>query len=72
MMIARVSCLDKLLQIYYIGLKTLDRALSPPICDEEIPIKLINKEIQPFVKILIEKVEELNYRARDISLNSLI
>jgi len=72
MMIAKVSCLDKLLQIYFIGLKTLAKALSPPICDGSIPTKMLNREVQPFISILVEKIEELNYRARDISLNSLI
>ena len=72
MMIAKVSCLDKLLQIYFIGLKTLSKALSPPICDNSIPTKMLNREVQPFVSILVEKIEELNYRAKDISLNSLI
>ena len=45
MMIAKVSCLDKLLQIYFIGLKTLAKALSPPICDGTIPTKLVNREV---------------------------
>lgn len=73
MMIAKVSCMDKLLQIYFIGLKTLAKALSPPIYDgHSIPAKVVNREVQPFISILVEKIEELNYRARDISLNSLI
>ena len=71
-MIAKVACMDKLLQIYFIGLKTLSKALSPPINDGQIPAKMLNREVQPFVNILCEKIEELNYRARDISLNSLI
>lgn len=72
MMIAKVSCLDKLLQIYFVGLKTLAKALSPPICDGTIPTKMLNREVSPFISILVEKITELNYRARDISLNSLI
>ena len=72
MMVAKVACLDKLLQIYFIGLKTLNRALSPPICTGDIPVKTVNREIQPFVSILAEKIQELNFRARDISLNSLL
>ena len=45
MMVARVACLDKLLQIYFIGLKTLGRALNPPICTVDIPSKMVNREI---------------------------
>ena len=45
MMVARVACLDKLLQIYFIGLKTLGRALNPPICTVDIPPKMVNREI---------------------------
>ena len=72
MMIAKVSCLDKLLQIFFIGLKTLTKAMSPPIFHSSLPPKMVNREVLPFVSILVEKIEELNYRARDISLNSLI
>ena len=43
--IAKVSCMDKLLQIYFIGLKTLSKALSPPINDGSIPAKIINREV---------------------------
>ena len=35
-------------------------------------MKVLNREVQPFVGIIIEKIEELNFRAREISLNSLI
>ena len=45
MMIAKVSCMDKLLQIYFIGLKTLAKALNPPINDGSIPTKLLNREV---------------------------
>ena len=45
MMVARVACMDKLLQIYFIGLKTLGRALNPPICTVDIPAKMVNREI---------------------------
>ena len=71
-MVARVACLDKLLQIYFIGLKTLGRALNPTICTVDIPPKMVNREIQPFIGILENKIEELNFRAKDFSLNSLI
>ena len=33
---------------------------------------MVNREVLPFVSILVEKIEELNYRAKEISLNSLI
>ena len=50
----------------------LQTAMAPPICGDEIPAKLINNAVKPFVQILIEKIGELNYRARDISLHTLI
>lgn len=70
--VAKIACLDKLLQIYFIGLKILDTALEPPICGDDIPPKVINNAIKFFVPLLIEKIGELNYRARDISLISLV
>lgn len=46
--------------------------MKPPICGEEILPREINKEIQPFIKVLMTKVEELNYRVRDVTKESLI
>lgn len=46
--------------------------MAPPICGDDIPHKVINNAVKPFVKIYIEKISELNYRARDISLHSLM
>lgn len=70
--LALQSCRDKLLQIYFIGLKILQTALQPPICGDDIPHKIINNALKPFIRMLIDKISELNFRARDISLHSLI
>lgn len=72
MEMARMACEDKILQIYYIGLKILSTALAPPVCGKDVSPKLINKILKEFTPILIEKVSELNYRARDISLHTLL
>lgn len=70
--VAKIACLDKLLQIYFIGLKVLQTAMAPPICGEDIPPKVINNAIKFFVPLLLDKISELNYRARDQSLISLV
>lgn len=67
-----MACEDKILQIYYIGLKILSTALAPPVCGRDVSPKLINKILKEFTPILIEKISELNYRARDISLHTLL
>jgi centrosomal protein CEP104 len=46
--------------------------MAPPICGEDIPPKVINAAVKPFIHMLIDKIGELNYRARDISLHCLI
>lgn len=69
---AQQACRDKLLQIYFLGLKILGQALHPSICGDDIPHKLINQTLRPFIIMLIDKISELNFRARDISLHSLI
>lgn len=46
--------------------------MSPPVCGPEISPKIINQQVKYFVPLLIEKIEELNYRARDLSHNNLI
>jgi centrosomal protein CEP104 len=72
MEVAKIACEDKLLQIYFIGLKILSTALAPPVCGNDISPQIINKVLKEFIPILIAKVSELNYRARDISLHTLI
>lgn len=52
---ARINAEDKVLQIYYTSLKVMMSALQPPICGEDVPPVLINKSIQKFITILIEK-----------------
>jgi centrosomal protein CEP104 len=39
---AKLACDDKILQIYYIGLKILSTALAPPVCGRDVSPKLIN------------------------------
>ena len=63
---------DKLLQVYFTGLKILETALQEPVCGGDIPGKEINKQIKPFVKLLVNKIAEMNFRARDISMGALL
>lgn len=72
MEVAKIACEDKLLQIYFIGLKILSTALAPPICGKDVTPQIVNKAIKEFLPILIEKISELNFRARDISLHTLL
>lgn len=52
---ARINAEDKVLQIYYLSLKIMTVALAPPICGDDVPPSMINKAIQKFLAILIEK-----------------
>lgn len=61
---ARLCCNDKILQIYYDGLKILATSLAPPICGPDVSPAMINKAIKDFVPILMEKVAEMNSRAK--------
>ena len=70
--IAKIACRDKLLQVYFLGLRLLEEALSPKCCGGDVPLKLVDRTIRPFIRILIDKISEMNYRARDISMNTLI
>jgi len=56
----------------FIGLKILSTALAPPICGKDVSPQIINKVLKEFLPILITKISELNYRARDISLHTLL
>ena len=70
--IARECCFDRLLQIYFIGLRIVSTILAPPICGADISANIINQSIKPFIPMLVNKISELNYRARDISLHTLV
>jgi hypothetical protein len=47
---------DKLLQIYFVGLRMLAAALKPPICGDDIPHKLIVTTVKPFIHLLMDKI----------------
>lgn len=52
---ARINAEDKVLQIYYTSLKLMTTALQPPICGEDVPTTLVNRSIQKFMAILVDK-----------------
>jgi centrosomal protein CEP104 len=70
--IAVIASEDKVMPIYLYGLKILITAMSSPICDKKVTPKMINEAMRIFIPILLDKVSEFNYRARDISMNTLI
>ena len=43
-----------------------------PICGDEILAKEVNKEVNPFISLLLNKVEEFNRRVKDVTKDSLI
>lgn len=69
---AKIATEDKILSIYNIGLKILSTALAPPICGSDVSPKLIRKVLSEFTPLLINKISELNFRAREISMFTLL
>ena len=56
------------------GLKLLDTLTTDQgntVCGGDVPQKVADKAFRPFIKLLVEKIGEMNYRARDISLKAL-
>ena len=41
----------------------MTKALAPPICGDDVPPALINKSIQKFLTILIEKSNKFVYKS---------
>jgi len=70
--IALIACRDTVLAVYFIGLNLLEEALTPKICGGDVSGKQIDRLIRPFIRLLIDKVGELNFRSRDISMNTLM
>ena len=46
--------------------------MAPPVCGDDIPPKIINNAVKPFISIIIEKIGLLNKKTRDVSLHTLI
>ncbi len=65
--VSKLGCQDKILQVYFVALKVLVQLLNAPVCGSDVSESQINKEIQPFLGLLLNKISELNNRARDIS-----
>lgn len=54
------------------GLKILTTALAPPVCGTDVSPQMVNKVLNEFVPILLDKISEYNFRARDVSLHTLL
>ncbi len=70
--VAKLACEDKVIQIYVEGLKLLSTCLAPPICGNDVDPGLIQKSVAYFIPRYIKKISELNLRARDLTMNTLI
>lgn len=70
--ISKFAVEDKVVQIYLEGLKILATCLAPPVCGNDIDPNLIQKSVQYFIPKFIKKTSELNYRARDLTMKTLI
>lgn len=70
--ITKFACEDKVVQIYLEGLKILSNCLAPPVCGNDIDPNIIQKSVSFFIPKFIKKICELNYRARDLTMNTLI
>jgi len=69
---ARLACEDKLLQIYFLGLKIISTALAAPVRGNLVDANIINQVLKEFTPLIINKIEQLNSRARDISIYTLL
>jgi centrosomal protein CEP104 len=70
--VSKFACEDKVVQIYLEGLKILATCLAPPVCGNDIDPMVIQKSVSYFIPKFIKKICELNYRARDLTMNTLI
>lgn len=66
--LAMIALNDKLQQIMLEGLKILFEALTPKICGGDISPKVVDRTIKPFIYLLLDKVCELTYRGRELTL----
>lgn len=70
--ICKLTCDDKVIQIYLEGLKLLQTCLAPPICGNDVDPNFIQKSINYFLPIYIKKISEFNDKQRDLTLKTII
>ena len=70
--ISKLTCDDKVIQIYLEGLKILQTCLAPPVCGNDIDPTYIQKSVKYFLPIYIKKISEFNDKQRDLTLKTVI
>ena len=70
--ICKLTCDDKVIQIFIEGLKLLKTCLAPPICGNDVEPSFIQKSIRYFLPIYIKKISEFNDKQRDLTLRTII
>ena len=70
--ICKLTCDDKVIQIFIEGLKLLKTCLAPPVCGNDVEPNFIQKSIRYFLPIYIKKISEFNDKQRDLTLKTII
>ena len=70
--ICKLTCDDKVIQIFIEGLKLLKTCLAPPVCGNDVEPSYIQKSIRYFLPIYIKKISEFNDKQRDLTLRTII
>ena len=70
--ICKLTCDDKVVQIFIEGLKLLKTCLAPPVCGNDVEPSFIQKSIRYFLPIYIKKISEFNDKQRDLTLRTII
>ena len=70
--ICKLTCDDKVIQIFIEGLKLLKTCLAPPVCGNDVEPSFIQKSIRYFLPIYIKKISEFNDKQRDLTLRTII
>ena len=70
--ICKLTCDDKVVQIFIEGLKLLKTCLAPPVCGNDVEPTFIQKSIRYFLPIYIKKISEFNDKQRDLTLRTII
>ena len=70
--ICKLTCDDKVVQIFIEGLKLLKTCLAPPVCGNDVEPNFIQKSIRYFLPIYIKKISEFNDKQRDLTLRTII
>lgn len=70
--IAMIAMRDQVIKIYFGGIHLLDLLMEPNVCSGDIIRQTVNQTVRPFIKLLFDKVCDMNFKQKEAAENALL